>query len=227
MKFIEVMNLNIVVKSLTVISLIYGIAIIQSCCDNPTTQYYQVKIFTINNFNLNSFDEVLENSSIDYSSYSIRIQFDIELLSKTTNGLISSLVAQSCDDDLILKPHNIVKKAEISATSDFNEDYLRGSSLNYLFKYKRLIKECIENGGGNSCGENQLQFEFNNSLEDVINNSFSRNDYYNSIDTRFTTLNLATLKEQPTLSDSLQFIFTLTLEDGQVLSDTTEYVKFN
>lgn len=154
---------------------------------------------------------------------------DVEIIAQAIpkSGIYNSALAFDCDDDIIPQLTNQILEANILATSDFDSTHPKGSPLNDLFEYRRVIKECAENGGEfEQCGDNQLEFPFNNNLVDIINNSFSNGDYYNSLDTRFTDLNLAILRTEPTTSET-QFVLHLTFENGQVWSDTTELVIFN
>ncbi|MTI21246.1 hypothetical protein E1176_09460 [Fulvivirga sp. RKSG066] len=211
------------------VGLINAAAIIQSCCDDPPVENFELTEMNISNFNPITLDKIEEGSGINYSEYSIRILFDIEILAQVTPsaGIYNSALAYDCDDDIIPQLNNRILDANIFATSDFDSTHPEGSPLNDLFEYHRVIKECVENGGAfEQCGENQSEFSFNNNLVDIINNSFSNNDYYNSLDTRFTYLNLAVLDAEP-ITSATQFILRLTFENGQVLSDTTEQVIFN
>ena len=221
------MNHKTLAKSFLVVTAFYLVGIIQSCCDDNPRIPYEITGVELANIDLNSLRDIAPNTNIDYSAYGIWIQFDVNSIAQinTMPRLLNAAVAFDCDETIVPVLHNQIQQAEIQATLDFDSQHKAGTSLNDLFSYRRVIRECVDDGGSlENCGEIQEEFAFNQTLEDILNKSFAQNSYYNSIDERFTNLSLALLKQKPDHNAPIRFILKIKFKDGQELIDTTNYV---
>jgi hypothetical protein len=227
-RIIGIMNHRILLRSFWVFATFHIVAIFQSCCDDPPVENFKITEMRVVNVNTTTLEEIDRGAGINHLEYSMRISFDIEIFAQAipNSGMLNSALAFSCDDDIIPQLNNRIRDANIFATSDFDAAHPRGTPLNDLFEYRRVIKDCVESGGGlEQCGENQSEFSDNNLVQ-IINSSFSINDYYNSLHAGFTDLNLAVLNVEPSISKT-RFLLQLVFENGQIMTDTTENVIFN
>ncbi|GAB1858674.1 hypothetical protein MHTCC0001_35140 [Flavobacteriaceae bacterium MHTCC 0001] len=216
---------NIVRKTLFIISIYYTIGLIQSCCGDNPTENYQILNTQIKNFDLTTI-EVSGESTIPYESFAIQIEFITEIIAQKSkqNSVFGTAYAQSCDDEIIPVLTNQIESAIISANVDLDNSHSAGTSLNDLFEYRRVIDLCIENGGSlEQCGENQIEFPFNETLTDVLNKSFAQFSYYNSLSTsNREDLSLAILKSEPQTNEPIQFTLDLVFVNGQTETISTE-----
>lgn len=223
------MNLTTEIRAVLIIVLINVVAIVQSCCNDPFIQRFEISSLKMSNVEMAQLSELSPGASVEFSSFALKLNFEIVLLARATPlpSIFNSAYAFKCDEGIVPQINNHVKEAQLTSTSDFDAAHPSGSSLINLFEYRRVIKECVDNGNEpTDCGEDQYDFTFNKILEDIINNSFAQYGYYNSLNSNFTDLNLAILKHEPSNKDPMQFVLKLIFEDGCVISDTTEFVIF-
>ncbi|AHM59253.1 hypothetical protein D770_04930 [Flammeovirgaceae bacterium 311] len=223
------MNHRVLARSFLVIAAFYVIAIIQSCCDDNPRLHYEIMGMELAGINLNSLHPIDPNTTIDYTAYGLNILFEVKSVAQLNKmpSLLNAALAYDCDDNPIPVLNNQIQQADILATVDFDDQHKAGTSLNDLFTYRRVIKECFENGGSfEDCGEDQIDFEFNRNLVDILNKSFATFSFYNTLDGNNTDLNLALLKQKPVQADPIRFIVKLKFQDGQELVDTTDYIVF-
>lgn len=223
------MNYKVLARSFLIIAAFYLIAIIQSCCDDNPRVNYEITGIELAGINLNSLQQLDPNTTIDYTVYGLNILFEVNSVAQlnTKPSLLNAAMAYDCDDTPIPILYNQIQQADFLATLDFDNQHRTGTSLNDLFTYRRVIRECFDNGGSlEDCGEDQEEHAFSQTLVDILNKSFAQNSFYNSINGGYISLNLALLKQKPVQTDPIRFILKIKFEDGQELVDTTDYVVF-
>ncbi len=138
----------------------------------------------------------------------------------------NSAYAFQCDEVLYLEIQHKIVRAEVTCNADIDSEHPSGELINELLIPYRVIKTCIDNGGSfdEGCADNQL--EVYGTLEEVLNKSFTQNSYMN-LKGANDVVNILTLTSPPDYTGFLKFYVTLEFENGLVLTDSTQTVKFN
>lgn len=192
---------------------IASIFVFESCCED-TIDYFTLPNLSIQNAGYQDSLGLVEDlkyinvEKILAPDYAIYGSFTMELLTKFNkynnwNPLISTSIANSCDNELITDLK--LKSIYIKALEDFDENYSMGTTLNSYFKayntFSRWDTTTVEM----------------NSFVEYYNEQLAWG-FWGGYDFLFR------LNQSPTLDSIFRFEVTVEWENGDSLVDTTEQI---
>lgn len=215
-------------KALLLFGLFHILLLIQSCCGSETYEYYSVSDLTLTNVGKFDLIDRQDSAAINWDEYAIKMNFDTQKYAHLLNGFRAGNAAYAfqCDEELFIEIHHKIVRAEVTSNVAIDSEHTSGELINELFTPYSVIKTCIDNGGSfdDDCAVNQL--EVYGTLEEVLNKSFTQNAYMN-LQGSNDVVNILTLASPPDYTGFLKFYVTLEFENGLVLTDSTQTVKFN
>ncbi len=190
-----------------------SLVVFESCCKNTLDSFtfsslsiqnsgYQDSLGLIQDLEAKNIEKIL---ALDYAIYGL---FEMEFLTKFDNyknwhPLISTSVANSCDNDLITDLK--LKAIHIKSLEDFDEEHLRGTNLSSYFKANDSFMRW-----DTTTYDMDFFVEYYN--EQLAHGWWGGYDF------------LFRLNQTPTLDSIFRFEVAVEWENGDRLIDTTEQI---
>ena len=218
---------GIVAKTLAVLAVI---SLIGSCCgDPPDPILYSVQAITVSNFDLNTTEEINEDSiPIQFNNFGIFFKSSPTRIASNKiwwPSMVKTANAAQCRFDQAYIPRYLVNDVEITTLNDFNSSFPAGADVLTLFDPYILKENCVNAGGGfESCATLKTNDASKQEIIRILNDDFIASDFFNSESPNRNNINIFKLKVQPEF-EFQQFSVKITFDNGEQFIDTTAIVK--